>query len=201
MPRRRPRLLKASHLPYTVRRRWWASAITAAIVPALALLAFGMVYMLLFFEPVPPGFGRPRNEWLFALLSSEGLKLILGRLAIVALALFAAIGTLLGIDRSFGYRVIIERDCIVTHGVLFRRRFAWGEMTGFQARSNYRLPGYYASFKVDGSNHPRRHWSSLWFGLYDIPPLMQFGGKELTALLRHAKRRAEAGWVDVPRKA
>lgn len=194
MPRRRPHQLKASHLPYVVRRRRWASAITAAIVPVLAMLAFGMIYMLLFFEPVPPGFGRPRNEWLFALLSSEVLKLMLGRLAMLALASIAAIGMLLGIDRSFGYRVIIERDGIVTHGVLFRRRFAWNEISGFDARHNYRLPGYYASFKVDGSNHPRRHWSSLWFGWYDIPPLMQFGGKELTALLRHAKRRAEASW-------
>lgn len=194
MPRRRPRLLKVSHLPYTVRRRWWASMITAAIVPTLAMLAVGMIYILAFMEPVPPGFGRPRNEWLFALLSSEGLKLLLGRLAMATLAFIAAIGTLLGIDRSFGYRVIIERDGIITHGLLFRRRFAWSEITEFAARTNYRLPGYYASFKVDGSNHPRRHWSSLWFGWYDIPPLMQFGGKELTALLRHAKRRAEAGW-------
>ena len=194
MPRRRPRQLKASYLPYVVRRRWWASLIAAAMVPVLAMLAVAMIYMLLFFEPVSPNFGRPRNEWLFALLSSEGMKLMLGRLAMLALASIATIGTLLGIDRSFGYRVIIERDGIVTNGVLFRRRFAWSEITGFDARSNYRLPGYYASFKVDGLNHPRRHWSSLWFGWYDIPPLMEFGGKELTALLRHAKRRAEAGW-------
>ncbi len=194
MPRRRPRLLKPSHLPYVVHRRWWASAITLAVVPVLATLACGIIYMLLFFDPVPPGFGHPRNEWPFALLSIKGFKLILGRLAMVVFAVIAAIGSLIGIDRSLGYRVIIDANGIIIHGVLFQRRFAWREITGFDARTNYRLPGYHASFKVDGSHHPRRHWSSLWFGYYDIPPLMQFGGKELTALLRHAKRRADAGW-------
>jgi hypothetical protein len=43
---------------------------------------------------------------------------------------------------------------------------------------------------------PRRHWSSLWFGFYEVPPLMTYGGKELTRFLRHAKRRADAGWPE-----
>jgi hypothetical protein len=174
MPRRRPRLLKASHLPYVVCRRGWAVALTAILAASLFALACSLIWLM----------------WLGVTKALDWQVFI----AVGPLAVIALIGSVIGLDRSFSYKVVIERDGIIIDGLLLRYAFRWQEITSFDARHNHRLPGYYASFKVDGSNHPRLHWSSLWFGFYDIPPLMQFGGKELTALLRHAKRRAEAGW-------
>lgn len=166
-----PRRLERHHLPYIVHRRIWAQWITFAYAPLLFALSG------------------------FLIIAVTALEMPIGlRLFLFPAALFFPFAAMIALDRSFRYRVVIDHDSVTIRGLIFTRRFAWGEISGFQPRHNFRLPGYFASFTVDGSNHPRRHWSSLWFGFYDIPPLMQFGGKQLTSLLRHAQRRAAAGW-------
>lgn len=171
--RRAPRRLERRHLPFVVRRRWWASLITLLLSPVL----MGLGGLMLWFG------------W-----SAEGS--LVGALVASLCGGGVLPGSLIGLDRSFPYYLRIEIDGFTVRGLLFTRHFRWSEVTEFLPRSNYRLPGDYASWSVDGSNHPRRHWSSLWFGFYEVPPLMAFGGKELTRLLRHAKRRADAGWPD-----
>jgi hypothetical protein len=166
-----PRRLELRHLPLTIHRRIWAQIITLLLVGPLALLPIVML---------KAGIETGANPLTFLIV-----------LACASLFLLASI---IGLDRSLGYRLILDTDGFTTKGLLFSRSFRWSEITDIVARPNYRLPGYYASWSVDGSNHPRRHWSSLWFGFYEVPPLMQIGGKELTRLLRHAKRRADAGW-------
>lgn len=170
---RAPRRLERRHLPYMVRRRWWASLITLLLSPLL----LGLGGLMLFFS------------W-----TVEGS--VIGTLGGSLCAAIFILGSVIGFDRSFPYYLRIEADGFLVRGLLFTRRFRWDEVKQFIHRSNYRLPGYYASWSVDGSNHPRRHWSSLWFGFYEVPPLMEYGGKELTRLLRHAKRRADAGWPE-----
>lgn len=166
-----PRRLELRHLPLTIHRRRWAQVITLILAVTLCVLPFVMVTTTLETKAKP-------------------ITLLID-LALSSVFLLAAV---IGLDRSLGYRLILDRDSFSTKGLLFTRSFHWDEVTEILARSNYRLPGYYASWTVDGSRHPRRHWSSLWFGFYEVPPLMQIGGKELTRLLRHAKRRADAGW-------
>jgi hypothetical protein len=167
-----PRRLEQRHLPYVIHRRIWAQCITLLLVPVLATLP--------------------------AFLTMGAIKADANFLAMLIVLLCSSVlllGAIIALDRSIGYRLIIDADGFTTKGVLFTRHFMWGEISDIVARSNYRLPGYYASWTVDGSRHPRRHWSSLWFGFYEVPPLMQIGGKDLTRLLRHAKRRADSGWA------
>ena len=171
--RRGPRRLERRNLPFVVHRRRWAQCVTLLVCAALLPLPAIMVAAAMKAEP-------DATMLLFVSLLS---------------ALFL-LATVIGIDRSIGYRLIVDSDGFTTKGLLFTRHFQWGEVTGFVARPNFRLPGYYASWSVDGTNHPRRHWSSLWFGFYEVPPLMEYGGKELTRLLRHAKRRASAAWPE-----
>jgi hypothetical protein len=102
----------------------------------------------------------------------------------------------LAFDRSLGYKVVIHANGLMIQGMLFSRLILWDEIIAIKAQPNYRFPGYYASVTVDGSRNPRRHWSSLWFGFYDIASHMQLGGEELARLFRHAKRRAESGWTN-----
>ena len=166
-----PRRVELGHLPLTIHRRTWAKIITLLLVGPIAAMPAAMVIAASKIHANPLTF-------LIVLLSSS-------------VFLLAAV---IGLDRSIGYRLIIDADGFTTTGLLFTRQFSWTELQEFSARPNHRLPGYYASWTVDGSRHPRRHWSSLWFGFYEVPPLMQIGGKELTRLLRHAKRRADAGW-------
>lgn len=171
--RRAPRRLERRHLPFMVRRRWWASLITLLLSPVLLGLGGLMLY--------------------FAWSTASTLPGALG--ASLCGGVFL-LGSVIGLDRSFPFWLSIEADGFTVRGLIFTRHFRWSEVTEFIPRSNYRLPGYYASWSVDGSNHPRRHWSSLWFGFYEVPPVMEYGGKELTRLLRHAKRRADAGWPE-----
>lgn len=171
--RQAPRRLDRRHLPFVVHRRGWAQGVTLIVCAALLVLPALMITAAFKTGPDPVAL-------LFVSLLS---------------ALFL-LATVIGIDRSIGYRLILDADGFTTKGLLFTRQFRWEEVTGFVARANFRLPGYYASWSVDGSNHPRHHWSSLWFGFYEVPPLMAYGGKELTRLLRHAKRRASAGWSE-----
>jgi hypothetical protein len=172
-----PRRLELRHLPLTIHRRVWAQVITLLLVGPISTLP--------------------------AILVFAGIETRANPLALLLILLCSAVfllAAVIGLDRSIGYRLIIDADGFTTRGLLFTRHFSWTEVLEFSARPNYRLPGYYASWSVDGSNHSRRHWSSLWFGFYEVPPLMQLGGKELTRLLRHAKRRADAGWpAPVPR--
>ena len=170
-----PRRLELRHLPLTIHRRPWAQVITLILAIALCVLPFVM---------------------LTAALAAETKPVTL--LIVLALSAVFLLAAVIGIDRSLGYRLILDRDSFTIKGLLFTRSFRWNEVTEIRARSNYRLPGYYASWSVDGSHHPCRHWSSLWFGYYEVPPLMQIGGKELTRLLRHAKRRADSGWAAAP---
>lgn len=168
-----PRRLERRHLPLTIHRRTWAQAMTLIVCAALLLLPAVMLKVTMEVE------SDPFMVLIVALLS-----------AIFLLA------TVIGIDRSIGYRLILDTEGFTARGLLFTRQFRWTEVTEISARPNYRLPGYFASWSVDGSNMPRRHWSSLWFGFYEVPPLMTYGGKELTRFLRHAKRRADAGWPE-----
>lgn len=171
-----PRRLELRHLPYIVHRRIWAQWLTFAYAPLLVAL----------------------SGFLIIAVTSLEMRLLL-RLFLAPAAVLFLFAAMIALDRSFRYRVIIDHDSVTISGLLFVRRFTWGEITGFRPRHNFRLPGYFASWSVDGSNHPRRHWSSLWFGFYEVPPLMAYGGKELTRLLRHAQRRASAGWPEKPK--
>ena len=178
MPKRErsiPRRLQLRHLPLTIHRRVWAQIITLLLVGPIGTLP--------------------------AILVFAGIETRANPIALLLILLCSAVfllAAVIGLDRSIGYRLMIDADGFTTQGLLFTRQFRWNEVREFSARPNYRLPGYYASWTVDGSHHPRRHWSSLWFGYYEVPPLMQIGGKELTRLLRHAKRRADSGWAEAP---
>lgn len=168
-----PRRLERRHLPLAIHRRQWAQVSTLILCAALLLLPAVMLKVTMEIE--------------------SDLSMIV---IVTLLSAFFLLATVIGVDRSIGYRLILDAEGFTVRGLLFTRQFRWNEVTEFSARLNYRLPGYYASWSVDGSNMPRRHWSSLWFGFYEVPPLMAYGGKELTRLLRHAKRRADAGWPE-----
>ena len=170
-----PRRLELRHLPLTIHRRRWAQIITLALVGPLCVLPFVMIRAVIDTHAEPITF-----------------------LIVISCSAFFLLAAIIGLDRSIGYCLTLDADGFTTKGLMFTRHFRWDEVNDIVARSNYRLPGYYASWAVDGSHHPRRHWSSLWFGFYEVPPLMQIGGKELTRLLRHAKRRADSGWAPAP---
>lgn len=168
-----PRRLERRHLPFVIHRRWWASLITLLLAPMLLGLGGLMIH--------------------FSMAAANSVPGILAGLLCGSVFI---LGSVICVDRSFPYVIVLEAEGFHVRGLLFTRHFRWDEVTKILYRPNYRLPGYYASWSVDGSNNPRRHWSSLWFGFYELPPLMAYGGKELTRFLRHAKRRADAGWPE-----
>jgi hypothetical protein len=176
-----PRRLELRHLPYTIARPFWAKCITFSFAMVFAAGCAGLLWLL--------------ADGLAATLL--WYQLIFYGLATALSALIAA----LGIDRSFGFRVIIDEDGIAIRGLLMQRRLTWLEIRDISFKRgrwfgsiDVYMVGH-IGIHVDGSNNPRRHWSSLWFGYYDIPRLMEVPVKELTRLLRHAKRRADAGWT------
>jgi hypothetical protein len=191
------RRIKNKDFPIAVHRRLWAAAVAALIVPILLALAglSAVSGVLAIPEYVADGIN----------VGATGtIRSLIGTAAWVLMCPLCLIAAFLGIDRSFGYRIAIERDGLRLDGVLTDRLLLWQEIRDIRLKPRVFLPIFdtyqvaHVAIYVDGSNHPRRHWSSLWFGYYDIPPLMDYGAKELTALLRHAKRRADLSWPDAP---
>jgi hypothetical protein len=180
--RSRPDRLEASDLPYVIQRPTWAACLAFAFALLLAAGVFGIL-------------------WLLADGLTAGLHWYPLLFGIVVMAFFG-IAAVIGIDRSFGYHLAIDVEGLCITGLLTRRLLTWQEITDIRFRRGRWLASVdvymvgHVAIHVDGSNNPRRHWSSLWFGYYDIPRLMDLRAKELTALLSHAKRRADAGWPE-----
>lgn len=177
-----PRRLETSDLPFLIGRPTWAACLTFAVGLLLAAGAFAILWLL--------------TDGLAADLHWYQLLFYT-----VAVTLFG-MGAVIGFDRSFGFQLTLDTEGVRISGLFTQRLLTWQEITDIRFRRGrwygsvdvYKV-GHIAIY-VDGSNNPRRHWSSLWFGYYDIPRLMKLSAKELTALLRHAKRRADAGWPD-----
>jgi hypothetical protein len=121
-----------------------------------------------------------------------GLNALIGLLTLIIMPTLFLLACILLLDRGFYYHVTLALNGIEIKGLLLHRLIRWDEITKIEAKPNFRLPGYYAAIYVDGSNLPIRHWSSLWFGYYDIAPFMEFGGKDLVTLLRQGKRMGQA---------
>ena len=193
MSRIRTPRLDGEKLPFVVKRKRWAEALAALLVPFLLALAAGSAVAAIGIIPdyvadgAKAGFGGL-------------LRSLIGATVLVLMCPLCLTAAFLGMDRSFGYCVAIEQDGLRLKGVLTNRLLFWHEIRDIRLKPRIFLPTFdiyqvaHVAIYVDGSHHPRRHWSSLWFGYYDIPPLMVYGGKELTAQLRSAKRRADLGW-------
>ncbi|MBX9729365.1 MAG: PH domain-containing protein [Sphingopyxis sp.] len=180
--RSRPVRLEASDLPYVIQRPIWAACVAFAIGLLFAASAFGIL-------------------WLLADGLAAGLHWYQLLFSIVVMAFFG-MAAVIGFDRSFGFQLTLDIEGVRISGLFTQRLLTWQEITGIRFRRgrwygsvDVYIVGHIA-IQVDGSNNPRRHWSSLWFGYYDIPRLMDLRAKELTALLSHAKRRADAGWPE-----
>jgi hypothetical protein len=186
---------KIEDLPIVVHRRRWAAAIAMLLVPVVLALAALLAYAGVGAMPEFIAEGAKKGA------VDLGWSLI-GAAAWIMMIPLCLIASFLGIDRSFEYHLAIERDGLRLKGELTDRLLVWKEISEIRLKPRVFIPALdiyqvaHIAIYVDGTIHPRRHWSSLWFGYYDIPPLMECDSKELTALLRHAKRRADLGWPD-----
>ncbi|MEQ1689611.1 MAG: hypothetical protein ABL874_13645 [Sphingopyxis sp.] len=139
---RRPRQITAAHLPYVVSRSEWAMALS---LPAVLMLFAGLCWMI--------------SRLCQDIVEHRGWFNLSLVVIMIAIILFLVIN---GLDRSFGYRLVIERKGVRVIGLLFRRNFTWHEITDIQWGHNHQFSGFHTSIKVDGSHNPKRHWSSLW---------------------------------------
>jgi hypothetical protein len=177
-----PRRLERRHLPFVIQRPTWAVCVAFAVGLLFAAGAFAILWLLV--DGLAAGL-----HW---------YQLLFFILVVTCFGLAAVIG----VDRSFGYHLAIDVEGLRIDGLLTQRLLTWQEITDIRFRRGRWLASVdvymvgHIAIHVDGSNNPRRHWSSLWFGYYDIPRLMDPRAKELTRFLRHAKRRADAGWPE-----
>lgn len=175
------RRLKDGDFPFVIRRKAWASLLSAVMSPALAAIAGAMIWLLL----------------------NSVVPLDLGAIFMLLMAALLLIGSFIMLD-AIGYTATVDRESITIKGLILTRRFAWSEITHF---GTWRIRGfadgilislgYQAVIHVDGSNHPRRLLQNLFFAGHFMPPFMELGGKELIRLL--AKSGEHLGWREVPR--
>ena len=108
MPKRErsiPRRLQLRHLPLTIHRRVWAQIITLLLVGPIGTLP--------------------------AMLVFAGIETRANPIALLLILLCSAVfllAAVIGLDRSIGYRLMIDADGFTTQGLLFTRQFRWNEV-------------------------------------------------------------------------
>ena len=170
------RRIKDSDFPILIRRRAWANGLTMVLLPVLAALAGGLLW-LLFVAELHLGWGA-----LF--------------MAILAAMLLIGCGTALD---SIGLSLSVDPEGISAKGLIETRQFGWDEITHFgtwrvrNVSDGYVIPHkYQAVIHVDGSSHPKRLLRNLFFAGHFLPPFMELDGKDLIRLLAKVKRHVEA---------
>lgn len=150
-----------------IKMRWWGHFAAIYIVAVSGTLAAAMGWA---------GIGllaEPDGSW-------RGLLLIL----FAAMMLYPV---LVHLNVLFTYRLEIGASGMKMVGNFWTHHFTWQEITRITKRNNYRV-GYHVLIEVDGSNLPRRHWTHLGAGGYQIPTPMGKGPTQLTAYLKRKRR-------------
>jgi hypothetical protein len=151
-----------------IKMRWWGHLGVIFIVAIFGTLAAGMGWGGIGLLTAPDG------SW-------RGLLLIL----FAAMMLYIV---LIPLNTLFTYRLEIGASGVKMAGNFWTHHFTWQEITRIRKRLNYRALGYHVLIEVDGSNLPRRHWTHLGAGGYQIPTPMEKGPTELTAYLKRKRR-------------
>lgn len=167
------RRIKDSDFPILIRRRLWASWLSAVLIPFL--LGFAMLLLWMVATSIVP-FG-----W--------------GALFMILLAALFLIGCFVGLD-GIGFSASVDRDGITIKGLLQTRFFSWDEITHFSTWRNPNRLLFYAIYQavihVDGTCQPKRLSNNLFFAGHFLPPFMEVDGKDIVKLLAKVKRHVEA---------
>lgn len=151
-----------------IKMRWWGHLGMILIVAIFGTLAAAWGWFGIGLLTAPDG------SW-------RGLVLILFA-AITAFILLAPLNTL------FTYRLEIDASGMKMVGNFWTHHFTWQEITCIRKRPNPRGLTYHVLIEVDGSHLPRRHWTHLGWGGYQIPTPMEKGPTELTAYLQRKQQ-------------
>ncbi|WP_172449790.1 hypothetical protein [Porphyrobacter sp. HT-58-2] len=151
-----------------IKMRWWGHLGVICIVAVVGTLAAAMGWAGTSLLAAPDG------SW-------RGLLLIFS-------AAFMLFIVLLHLNVLFTYRLEIGASGVHMVGNFWTHHFTWQEITGIRKRLNYRALGYHVLIEVDGSHLPRRHWTHLGAGGYQIPTPMEKGPTELNAYLKRKRR-------------